>query len=482
MTAMAPTSGETTPRTAMNPWIPTAVVMGSTVMVVLDSTIVNVALHQIGLDLRAGAGIEWVVTAYLLAVCASQPATGWLADRFGRKPVFLTSLAAFTVASVACAMSPNLGFLIAFRVLQGIGGGAIMPVGMTMLLEIFPRARHGRAMAVWGMATMVAPALGPTLGGWLVTAVNWHWLFLINLPIGIVAVVAGLRLLPDIGHRERRSFDALGLVLGGSGLSILVLGLGQGTAWGWGSAATVLCIVLGVALLTAFVRRELRCEHPLIDLRMFSEHSFRLSMAAMLFIVGAQYGRVVFIPLALESLRGFSAFKVGVLFFTPAVTTGVGMSMGGKLVDRIGPRTPILAGCAAMFVSFVIVSRFSLTTPVWFIVVVLSIQGFGMGLTASPAMIAGLSELPARLVAQGSAVRALVNQTSGALAIAILGAVVSTRMGSDPTPEHAQHAYNAAFVVTAGGILVAGFLAYRLPRSGPAVAGDPVALGAALAE
>ncbi len=305
------------PGRAVNPWVPLSVVMVGTIMVVLDSTIVNVGLHQIGVDLGAGDGIEWIVTAYLLGVCVSQPATGWLADRFGRKQVFLASLVGFTVASALCAVAPNLGLLVVFRVLQGLGGGAMMPVGMTMVFELFPREQHGRAIAVWGMSAMVAPAIGPTLGGWLVTSVSWHWMFLINVPIGIAALVAGLRLLPDAGFRERRPFDLAGLVFGGLGLAVVVLGIAQATTWGWTSTATVSCIGGGLVSLAVFAGHELRTDHPLIELRMFEQRAFRLAMGAFVFVMGAQFARLVFVPLQLESLRGFTAMKVGLMFFVP---------------------------------------------------------------------------------------------------------------------------------------------------------------------
>lgn len=463
--------GELEDQSVGNPWVPLGVVMVATIMVVLDSTIVNVALHQIGIDLGAGDGVEWIVTAYLLAVCISQPATGWLADRFGRKRVFLTSLVAFTAASALCAVAPTLGLLILFRVLQGLGGGALMPVGMTMVFELFPRHQHGRAIAVWGMAAMVAPAIGPTLGGWLVTSVSWHWMFLINVPIGAVALVAGIRLLPDIGHREARSFDGLGLALGGAGLAVMILGIAQGAPWGWTSAATLGCIGVGAVLLGLFVRHELRTPEPLLEVRMFSQRTFRLAMITLAFIMGAQYARLVFVPLQLEELRGYSAMKVGLMFFVPAVTTAIGMAIGGRLVDRIGPRTPVMVGCAAMVLAMGSFARLTLTTPAWVIIGLLSVQGFGMGLTMSPAMVAGLSDLPARLVAQGSAMRSLVTQVSGAVAIAVLGAVVTSRMGVDPSPEHAQAAYNSAFFIAACGVAVALVVAWRLPSG--VIARDP---------
>jgi DHA2 family multidrug resistance protein len=447
-----------------NPWVPMSVVMMATIMVVLDSTIVNVAFHQISLDLNAGDEIEWIVTAYLLAVCVSQPASGWLADRFGRRDVFLTSLVAFTLASAACGMAPNFTMLVVFRILQGLGGGALMPVGMMMVFELFPRERHGRAIAVWGMAAMVAPAIGPTLGGWIVTSVSWHWMFLINVPIGAVAVVAGLRLLPDIGHREARPFDGLGLALGGTGLALTVLGLAQGAAWGWRTTATIACIAVGLTALALFTRHELRTDHPVIELRMFEERAFRLAIGAFVFVMGAQYARLVFVPLQLESLRGFTAMKVGLMFFVPAVVTAIGMSIGGRLVDRVGPRTPSVVGCMGVAIAMLGLSRLSLTTPVWAIVFLLSVQGLGMGVTTSPLLVAGLSDLPARLVSQGSAVRSLASQVAGALAVAVLGSVVASQMGADPTPEQAQDAYNMAFLTAAGGVVISLALALRLPR------------------
>ncbi|MGD9704400.1 MAG: DHA2 family efflux MFS transporter permease subunit [Acidimicrobiia bacterium] len=447
-----------------NPWLPMSVVMAATIMVVLDSTVVNVALHEIGVDLGTGSGIEWVVTSYLLAVCAAQPATGWLADRFGRKQIFVSSLAAFTIASVGCAAAPNLTFLVVFRVLQGLGGGALMPVGMAMALDLFPRTRQGRAMSIWGMSAMAAPALGPTVGGWLITSISWHWLFLINLPIGVASVLAGITLLPHIGHRERRPFDALGLLSGSIGLSVAVFGLAQGSTWGWRSSSTIVCLAVGAGLLVGFVRHELHRSDPLIELRMFAERSFRLSIGIIMLVMTAQYARLVFVPLQLESLRGFTAFRVGTLFFVPAVFSAVGMLIGGRLVDSIGPRRPIIIGCAGMFVAMLAFWLLTLTTPVWVIGTLMSLQGLSWGLTTSPSMIAGLGHLPGHLVAQGSAVRSLAGQVSGALAVAVLGAVVAARMGGNPTATQAQGAYNSAFLVGAGGVLVALFLAWRLPR------------------
>jgi DHA2 family multidrug resistance protein len=448
---------------SVNPWSAMVVVMIGTVMVVLDSTIVNVALPQIGRDLHAGAGIEWVVSSYLLAVAISQPASGWLADRFGRKVVFLASLASFTVASLLAALAPTLAILVACRVLQGLGGGALLPVGMAMVLELFPRERHGRAMSIYGVAAMVAPAIGPTLGGWLVTAVSWHWLFLINIPIGAVGLGLGLRLLPRLGHQERRRLDVLGLTLGGTGLALVVLGLSEASGWGWGSPSTLACILAGLALLAMFVPHELRSNAPLIDLRIFQRRAFSLAMGAGFFITCAQYTRLVFIPLELEGPRGYSALAVGVLLGPAAVLTAVAMALGGQLVDTIGSRLPVMVGISTMAVALFFMGHLTATTPLWEIGALLAVQGVGMGIGMSPLMVAGMSDLPANQVARGSAVRSLTSQISGAFAIAALGALVSARMGKAATPSHAVASYNSAFIASSLSLLVALVLASQLP-------------------
>jgi EmrB/QacA subfamily drug resistance transporter len=442
-----------------------AVVMAGMLMLSLDATMVTVALHPIAQDLGTGSsGVEWVVSIYLLALAASQPITGWLSDRFGRKAMFTLALAVFTVASIACAASPSLGFLVFFRAVQGLGGGALMPLGMAVALDLFPRHRHGSVMAIWGMAALVGPALGPTLGGWLATSVSWHWLFLINGPIGAVALVAGFWLIPNIGHREHRTFDLNGLILGSGGLSLLVLGLSQGNQWGWKSVPTVACLALGAGALIGFALHETRTRHPMLELRMFHDRAFRLSSGAMLCVLIAQYGRLVFIPLELESVRGLSPLKVGLLFLPAAVAQGTGMHVGGRVVDRIGARLPMIAGAGMLLAAVAGYASLRLSTPIAVVVVLLSLQGFGCGLMSAPATVAGLSDLPRHLLAQGTVVRSLTGQVGGALSIGVLGAIIATVMGSHPTPAQAQTAYNAGFAAAGAAVLIALVLSCRMPR------------------
>ena len=445
-------------------WVSLGVVLVGTLMVVLDTTIVNVALPEIRDSLNAGDGVEWIVTAYLLAVAVSQPATGWLADRYGRKRVFVWSLACFTVASLACALAPSLGVLVVFRVLQGLGGGAMMPVGMAIVFEVFPPDRRGQAMGIWGVAAMAGPTIGPTLGGYLVTSVSWHWLFLVNVPMGALGVVLALRFLRDLGHRDERSLDLLGLGLGASGLALTLLGVSQSPQWGWGSPATIASITVGVVLLGLFVAQELRVDDPVVELRIFTVPAFAISMAVILFTAAAQYTRLVFIPLELQDIRGYTALRVGVLLIPSALATAAAMPLGGRLMDRIGPRIPVVTGCCFMAIAAVALGVVRVGTPIGLIVAVLGLQGFGMGLTSAPATVAGMNALSGRFVAQASAMRSLSTQVAGATAIAITSTVVATRMGDNPSPAHAQSAYNSAFLIAAAGLVVAIALALRLPK------------------
>jgi EmrB/QacA subfamily drug resistance transporter len=378
--------------------------------------------------------------------------------------VFLTALAGFITASVGCAASPTLGVLIAFRSLQGLAGGCLSPTGMAIVIDLFPKAKLGRAMAVVTMALMMTPAIGPTVGGLLVTTVSWHWLFLINMPIGLAGLTAGLWLLPDVGHRQRTPLDVAGLVLGSGGLTLTVLGVSEGNRWGWTSVGTTASLVVGLSFLVLFAVHELRTPHPMLQLRILGDRTFRLAMGAVWFVTMAQFGRLVYVPLQLESLRGFSTLRVGLLLAPPAIFGMASTWTGGRMVDRYGPRRPIVLGCATAFVALVGLARLDLHTSLAWIVVLLVVQTMGMGLVSSPAMVAGLSELPPHLLAQGTALRSLAGQASAAVAIGGFGAVVATRMGAHPTAAHAQAAYNAAFVCAALGVAVSFAFATRLPR------------------
>jgi DHA2 family multidrug resistance protein len=433
-------------------WVAMAIVLIGTFMVILDTSIVNVALPQIGADFHTISGVEWIVTAYLLAVGVAMMATGWFADRFGRKAVFVVSLALFTAGSLLCACSPDLGFLVLCRVLQGLGGGALMPLAMAMIYELFEPHERGRAFGIWGIAAMAAPALGPVVGGYLATVSTWRWLFLINVPIGAIGVPIAVRLLRDVGYREHRRFDGVGLGVSSLGLVLVLLALSQAPDWGWGSLAFVSSIGTGVVLLAAFTVRALRTEHPLIEMRIFAVPVFSLTMAVIWCLTIAQFARLVFIPLELETLRGLSALRVGVALTPSALGIATTMPIGGRLADRIGARVPCTIGMIVLAISFWPLGHLGVDTSLWVISLWLFVGGLGAGLAMMPNTVAGMNSVSSRLVAQASAVRSLNRQLAGAFGTAILASFLTSRNG--PIGSHAGHAtasavagYNDLFIL-----------------------------------
>ena len=311
------------------------VVLLGTFMVILDTSIVNVALPKIGADFGSISDVEWIVTAYLLAVGVSMTTTGWLADRFGKKRVFVISLALFTLGSLLCALAPTLGLLVVWRVVQGLGGGALDAAGHGDDLRALPAPRAWPGPGDLGVAAMAAPSIGPVLGGYLSSDVSWRWLFVINIPIGVVAVPLASRLLRDVGYRDRRRLDVWGLVSAATGLVLVLLALSEAATWGWASPAFLTTTCVGVALLVAFVVHAALVRQPLIELRILRIPVFTLTLLVIWLVTIGQFARLVFIPLEFETLRGLSALDVGLLLTPSALGVAAMMPIGGRLADRV---------------------------------------------------------------------------------------------------------------------------------------------------
>ncbi len=440
--------------------------LAGTLMVILDTTIVNVALPVIGDALHSAQGVEWVITAYLLAVGLMTPLSGWLSDRFGRKRIFTVSLVVFVLGSMLAAMSPSLGWLIGFRVLQGAGGGLLTPVGMALIYDLFPPNRRGTALGIWGVAAMAAPAIGPVLGGYIVDTVSWRWLFAINIPIGVIGVIASIRLLRDSGVRRRQRFDSTGLALGGTGLVLFLLGASEAPGWGWGSPSTIATIGVGLALLVGFSIRLPRVDHPLIEPEILKVGQFGLTLGITGLLTVLQYGRLVFIPLELQNVRGFSALEVGWLLSPGAIATAMTMPIGGRLADKIGPRPPVIAGSILIAVGALCLGNLTLGTSKERLIVILVIQGFGTGLSLMPLTVAGMNHLPARFVSQGSGLRNLNRQVVAAIGVAVLSSVVASQISGisllgNPA---ALAAYNSVFIVAFVAAVLAVVLSVFLPN------------------
>jgi EmrB/QacA subfamily drug resistance transporter len=456
------------PTSPRYPWIAMGVVLTGTFMVILDTTIVNVALPDVGRDLGAPGGVEWVVTAYLLAVGVSQLTTGWVSDRFGKKDTFTASLALFALGSLLSAFAPNLVVLVIFRILQGLGGGAMMPVGLAMIYELFPPHRRGTALGIWGIAAMAAPALGPVLGGWFATSVSWRWIFAVNVPIGALGLVLARRLLRDVGFRERRRLDVSSLVLAAVALSLLLVAFDRASAWGWGSLSFASLAGTGLAGLVWFVLRELRSESPLLEIRMFTVSAFSVTMAIVWLMTLAQFARLVIIPVELQVVHELTPLAAGTVLAPAALGTAVTMPLGGRIADHIGARVPVLVGLVVAAGAVWQLAHLSPSTSRTTITLILMAQGSGFGLAIMPNTVAAMNSLPARFTNRAAALRSLNRQVAGSLGVAVLASVVVAQIGtltgdSSVTAGSAQLAYNDAFLVAFAGMVLAILLAFWLP-------------------
>jgi EmrB/QacA subfamily drug resistance transporter len=449
-------------------WIAMAIVLIGTFMVILDTSIVNVALPQIGADFHTISGVEWIVTAYLLAVGVSMMATGWFADRFGRKWVFVISLALFTAGSLLCALSPNLEFLVLFRVLQGVGGGALMPLAMAMIYELFEPTERGRALGYFGIAAMAAPAIGPVLGGTVVSSVGWRWLFLINVPIGLVGVPVAVRLLRDTGYREARPFDRFGLATAGTGLVALLIGLQQGGSWGWTSVAVVALLGAGAVLFTVFTVHSLRHQAPLVDMRLFANPVFALSMVAIALMTVAQYSRLVYIPLELGSTRGIDELKIGLVMLPAALGVAITMPIGGWLTDRVGSRLPYTSGVVVLFAAYWSLAHLTADTDLVWVALALLVGGLGAGLGLMAPNVVAMNSVTASHVGQAAGLSSVSRQVSAAFGTAVLASIFASVLPAEQGAGGASlddsiAAYNTIFRAVLYVLAVAAFVGLWLP-------------------
>jgi EmrB/QacA subfamily drug resistance transporter len=337
------------PARRMSPRIAVSVVyVVAMFMAIMDTTIVNVALPTISRDLSVPLNrVDGVIVGFLVALAVFIPASGWLGDRFGTRRVFLAALVIFTVASALCGLAQDFGELVGSRILQGIGGGMLTPTGMAMLYRTFPPAERVRASRILTVPTALAPALGPVVGGFLVTAASWRWVFYVNVPIGVAGFVFGALFLPE--HREAGAgrFDLPGFVLSGAGLGALMYALSEGPSHGWGSPLIVSTGLAGIVLLAVLVRVELRTAQPMIHLRLLGDRLFASSTAVLFAGVMAFLGSLYLIALFLQDGLGLSALNAGLSTFPEAIGVMAGAQIAARVYPRAGPRRMMTGACSA---------------------------------------------------------------------------------------------------------------------------------------
>jgi EmrB/QacA subfamily drug resistance transporter len=409
------------------------VVLGA-IMAILDITVVSVALPTFQQVFHAAySTVAWTMTAYTLALATVIPVTGWAADRFGTKRLYLTSIVLFVAGSALCSMAWGIGPLIGFRVLQGLGGGMLMPLGMTILTRAAGPDRVGRVMAVLGVPMLLGPIGGPILGGWLIQVASWHWIFLINVPIGLVAFICAFRVLPKDQPKPSESFDFGGMRLLSPGLALFLYGVSSIPGAGTVVAPKVLIpAAIGLVLVVAFVFHALRKEHPLIDLGLFKNRNLTISVITMTLFSIAFMGSMLLFPSYFLQVRGETTLAAGILIAPQGFGAMLTMPISGKLTDKMGPGKLVLAGIVLIIAGMSVFTQVTAHTPYWLLLSALFVMGMGMGMTMMPIMSAALASLVDHQIARGSTMMNIVQQTAGSIGTATMSVILTNQILGNP--------------------------------------------------
>jgi MFS family permease len=467
-------------------WIALGVVLLGTIMTILDATIVNIAIPTLQSDLKAGsyADIAWVVTGYMLAQGAVIPMAGWASDRFGTKRLYLVTIALFTLASMACGVAQNLPELVFFRVLQGLGGGMLMPIGMTIIMRAVGPQNMGRVMGVFGIPMLLAPAVGPVLGGWFVQDFSWRLIFYVNVPIGIIAFVSAWRFLTETDRSHGLRLDTFGLLTAPPAAVAVMYAVDQSTSLGWGSLFVISMLAGAAMLIAAFVLSQLGRRRiatlmmaplaalllvvgvrnglvdgwtaldtlvmlagtvlalvdlaignrgnpePLLQLRLFRDSTFSWSMGLSFIIVTALFGGMLLLPLYLQEVHGYSALETGLLLLPQAVTAAVAMPLGGYLTDRFGPRPVVATGMVMLAIGGVLLAQIHPDSSNWLVVSALLLRGFAMGFSMMPSMAAAMARVPHHLSSSASSISNSLQRIGSSVGIAVLVTVLAAQFNT----------------------------------------------------
>lgn len=407
--------------------VPLLAIIAGVFMVVLDSTAMNVALSTLVKDFHTDLNtLQWIVTGYMLAQASVIPLSGWLSDRFGAKTVFLTAVIVFTIGSILCATPSRAEWLIAFRVLQGLGGGCVLPVGMAYVYKLAPRSKVGVVMGIMGIPVLFAPAIGPVLSGWLVEYHSWRWIFLINIPIGIICLLIGSRKLPRSERSQVPGMDKLGMILGPLAFASLSYGVSQG-ADSWTSNKTLIGLSMGVLALIAFVIAEFRSETPLLELRILASGDFSTGILVQWIAQFGLYGALFLLPQFLQQARGFGAFDTGLTMLPQAIASGLMMPIAGILFDRIGVRWLVVCGLSLVSGALFQYSHADLATQSKYLILPLIMCGAGMGMMVMPMNTHLLNKAPSHLVNRVTSLTNSMQQVINSLAVSTLVTILTSR-------------------------------------------------------
>jgi DHA2 family multidrug resistance protein len=429
MASAAPQSFSAPALVVKNKGMLTLALMLGTIMQVLDTTIANVALPHMASALGAAQNeITWVLTSYIVAAAIATPLTGWMSDRLGQRRLFLMAVIGFTVASALCGIATSLPEMVLFRILQGLCGAMIAPLAQTVLLNINPRERIGQAMAIYGMGIMVAPIVGPTLGGWLTESFDWRWVFLVNVPVGALCVAMLMLFMPNTEIKRRR-FDFFGFGMLALSVGALQLMLDRGAENSW-FQSTETWIELGLVIsgLWVFIVHSFTAEQPFVDLRMFKDFNFSLASIMMLVIGITLFSGLALLPPLLQNLMGYSVVFTGLLMAPRGFATLLSMMIVGRLSGKVDARLMMLFGAIVMTYSLWQMTFFSLQMDYWPVIITGALQGFGMGFLFVPLSTMAFATIAPKVRADATSMFSLVRNMGQGIGISLVSAVLSNMM------------------------------------------------------
>ncbi len=407
------------------------IVMIGTMMATLDASIVNISIPKIMADFGVNIDdIEWVLTGYMIAFATLMPLTSWLRDRIGYRTLYMASLLVFTVGSLLCGAAWNLESLVGARIIQALGGGAITPTGMAMISEVFPPHERGKAIGIWGVGVIMGPAIGPTLGGYLTQTFGWRSIFLVNLPIGIIAlIIASMLLIKDKPHESNhRPFDVWGFIFLSIFLVLFLLGLSKGEREGWTSTYIVTCAIISGISFILFILVDSQISYGIIDLRLFKSPIFSICSFIIMVRSIALFGGIFLMPLFLQQQMGFEEIQSGLILMPGALVIMLFMPIAGRIGDRFGPRVPTLIGVILLAWSMFMYWNMDVNMSIFNIIKPMLVRGVGLALLMAPIMAASLNAVPQQKSGMASAMLNIIMQVSGSIGIASLASVLSHRV------------------------------------------------------
>jgi EmrB/QacA subfamily drug resistance transporter len=438
-------------------------------LVILDSTIMNVAIPKLVSAFHTNLStIQWVITSYTLSLSAVIPLAGWFSDRFSPKRMFMTSIVLFVIASMLCALAQTPEQLILFRILQGLGGGMVAPIGIATVFSVSPPDKRGSVMGILGIPMLLAPILGPVLSGWLIEFMNWHWIFFINVPVGFIALLLAWRYLPVAKPRHNSKLDVIGALLAPISSVALVFGVHQAGEKGWSDVWTLGSLLFGILVLAVFIRHELGQKHPLLELRVFRSPAFVHGIIVAWLNQIALFGSILLFPLYLQQVKGFSPLEAGLYIIPQAILSTIGINLGGKMFDRYGVRPVAIIGILSLSGSLLALTQVTAHSSPFYIMCSFAFAGLGQGLTMMQINTHVLKSAPKELVSRVTPITTSAQQIMSSFGVTITMAYLAGRIRELPIQhslDELGHAFGSTFWITLGFAIAALILSLFFAKS-----------------